>query len=111
MRHIYLTTLEELNESAVDVAVEVEITPGDPGYRYNRNGDGCPPSPTMAELVSATVQTVYGEYITLQRNQLSILHVKRWDARAFNRLEEIWHNGESDRALESASEAAQDDRY
>lgn len=41
-------TLEEFDFAAdclcVELSIDYTIEPYDPGYRYNRNGDGCPPS-------------------------------------------------------------------
>lgn len=42
-----------------DFCVECEVEPGDPGYLYNANGDGCPPSPPTAEVVGVTCRRVH----------------------------------------------------
>jgi hypothetical protein len=55
--------LDELGESGIGpavVAVRLSCTvmPGDPGYRYDANGDGCPPTGPEAVLQAWTVDAV-----------------------------------------------------
>lgn len=44
--------------STAECEVECKYEGYDPGYRYNRNGDGCPPSGGYAYVVSVSVKWV-----------------------------------------------------
>lgn len=41
---------------AIDYVLDCHYTPGDPGCRYTRNGDGWPPSPPEVEFVPNCVK-------------------------------------------------------
>lgn len=41
---------------AIDYVLDCHYTPGDPGCRYTRNGDGWPPSPPEVEFVANCVK-------------------------------------------------------
>jgi hypothetical protein len=47
-----------LGPAVLAVRLSYTVTPGDPGYRYDANGDGCPPTGPEAELRSWTVDAV-----------------------------------------------------
>lgn len=53
-----------IGDGEVEVLVDWEITPGDPGCRYMNNGDpGYPPEPAEVEITAAWI--VFGNPITL----------------------------------------------
>lgn len=59
-------TLEEFDFGADCLGVELSIAytlePYDPGYRYNRNGDGLPPSGGGVEDFTVKVTSAQGEF-------------------------------------------------
>jgi hypothetical protein len=50
-----------------DFEVEFDITPEDPGYMYDSNGDGYPGYPATAEIVSARCTAVWLEDTALRK--------------------------------------------
>lgn len=42
-----------------DFNLECDVEPGDPGYLYDANGDGCPPYGPTAEVVGVTCERVH----------------------------------------------------
>lgn len=58
-------TLEEFDFAAdclqIELEINYEVEPYDPGYRYNKNGDGCPPSGGGVEDFTIKVKSAQGE--------------------------------------------------
>ena len=78
----------------VSVAIEYVVHRGDPGYRRDSNGDGCPPTPDEAVLVAWTVfgvRTAAGEFPRDSMTRDLFDRVKSWAA---NQISERWEEVE-----------------
>ena len=103
--HDYHTTLEELGNVALDVAISIMAYSGDPGVMRDRHGHGYPPLAPDADLLGVRVETVYGDDYKLSRAECGEW-IADLDRIALARVESRWESVFRDRALEDANEAA-----
>jgi hypothetical protein len=47
--------------AAFDFRITGDVEKYDPGYKYNANGDGCPPSGGGAQITGASLETVHDD--------------------------------------------------
>ncbi|CAB4169294.1 hypothetical protein UFOVP898_72 [uncultured Caudovirales phage] len=85
-----------LGFASIEVWITYCIERGDPGYRYDSNGDGCPPSPDEAVLTGFTIGLITDEAGTPRLwQQYAPLHdqIRSWVDES---LKDVWTDLESD---------------
>lgn len=77
----------KLGGATVEIALNYVVHRGDPGYRRDANGDGCPPTPDEAELIAWTVLRVIGQLGPIpdwQADRSLLERVKSWAAKVIS---------------------------
>lgn len=82
----WIATIGENQELSVEGTVEYTVTPGDPGCRYTRNGDGWPPTPPEVEFYNERITKVMLSCGELE----TIISLEKLDAAARKQWAETW---------------------